>query len=63
MWRQVRTSAHRQPGRCRVRLSTDSLDWAAFALLTVACDFEEVSPPALGAHLQGWAERIGRAIA
>lgn len=51
-----------EPGTCRVHLSTDSLDWAAFTLLAAGTDFEVVAPPELRAHLRGWTERLGRAI-
>jgi predicted DNA-binding transcriptional regulator YafY len=49
------------PGTCRVRISTDSLDWAAFALLTVGCDFEVEGPSELRGHLSEWAARLDRA--
>lgn len=49
------------PGECRVRFSTDSLDWAAFSLLATAADFVIVAPPELEAHLAGWGRRIRRA--
>lgn len=51
-----------EPGRCRARLSTDSLDWAAYALLTVAADFEVLAPPELGEHLRAWGEHLSRAL-
>ncbi|MGH9087910.1 MAG: helix-turn-helix transcriptional regulator [Acidimicrobiales bacterium] len=50
------------PGACRVDLRTDSLDWAAFALLTLGVPFEVVAPPELVAHLRGWVDRLGRAV-
>lgn len=49
------------PGACRIRLRTDSLDWAAFALLTLGADLEAVAPAELRDHLRGWAERAQRA--
>lgn len=51
-----------EPDGCVVRMRTDSLDWAAFALLTVGADVEAVDPPALREHLREWGARIGRAL-
>lgn len=51
------------PGRCRLRMSTDSLDWPAMALGSVGAEFTVVSPPELLVHLRDWAERFGRAAA
>ena len=48
-------------GRCRLRMNTDSLDWAAFAVGTLAAEVTVVSPPELRAHLQRWGERFARA--
>jgi predicted DNA-binding transcriptional regulator YafY len=48
-------------GRCRMRMSTDSLDWAALAVGALDADFTVVSPPALRAHLGTWGERFLRA--
>ncbi len=50
-----------EEAECTVRASTDSLDWAAFALLTLAADFEVLAPPELRDHLRGWAARLGAA--
>lgn len=50
-------------GRCRLRMSTDSLDWPAMALGSVGAEFTVVSPPELLVHLRDWAERFGRAAA
>jgi predicted DNA-binding transcriptional regulator YafY len=47
--------------RCRLRMSTDSLDWAALAVGALDADFTVVSPPALRAHLGRWGERFARA--
>jgi predicted DNA-binding transcriptional regulator YafY len=44
---------------CTVRIRTDSLDWAAFALLTLGAHFEVLTPPELSDHLRGWAARLG----
>jgi predicted DNA-binding transcriptional regulator YafY len=45
---------------CRMRMSTDSLDWAALAVGAVGADFTVVGPAELGAHLRGWGERFVR---
>jgi predicted DNA-binding transcriptional regulator YafY len=47
---------------CEVRMTTDALDWAAFALGRVGCEFGEVEPPELADLLRGWSERFGRAV-
>ena len=49
--------------RCRLRMSTDSLDWAALALGAAAAEVSEVAPPELVVHLQRWADRFSRAAA
>jgi predicted DNA-binding transcriptional regulator YafY len=59
-WAAVEDGA--DPGTCTVRLSTDSLDWAAFALLTVAADFEVLAPPELREYLRAWAGRLERVL-
>lgn len=48
-------------GRCRLRLTTDSLDWAALSLGSVEADITGVSPPELVEHLRQWADRFHRA--
>ncbi len=48
-------------GRCRMRMSTDSLDWAALAIGAMEAEFTVVSPPALVEHLRRWGERFVRA--
>jgi predicted DNA-binding transcriptional regulator YafY len=48
-------------GRCRMRMSTDSLDWAALAVGSVRAEFTVVTPEELGAYLRGWGERFVRA--
>jgi predicted DNA-binding transcriptional regulator YafY len=48
-------------GRCRLRMNTDSLDWAAFAVGTLGAEVTVVSPPELREHLQRWGERLVRA--
>jgi len=47
--------------RCRLTMSTDSLDWAALSLGAAAGELTEVSPPELVEHLRTWAARFGRA--
>jgi hypothetical protein len=37
---------------CRIRMSTDSLDWAALAVGAAGAEFTVVSPDELGAHLE-----------
>jgi predicted DNA-binding transcriptional regulator YafY len=50
------------PGaRCRLRMTTDSLDWAALALGTCGAELSEVGPPELVALLRDWAGRFSRA--
>jgi predicted DNA-binding transcriptional regulator YafY len=51
------------PDRCRLRMRTDSLDWAALALGSVGAEFRVVGPPELVEHLAGWAGRFARAVA
>ncbi|QFG26060.1 YafY family protein [Actinomadura sp. WMMB 499] len=47
--------------RCRVRITADSLDWAAMALGVVGADFHVVDPPELRERVHEWAARFGRA--
>jgi predicted DNA-binding transcriptional regulator YafY len=49
--------------RCRLTMRTDSLDWAALALGSVAAELSELSPPELVEHLRRWADRFQRATA
>jgi predicted DNA-binding transcriptional regulator YafY len=51
------------PGRCRIRLSTDQLDWPLMALGTVGAEFSVVSPPELVDRLRDWGGRFTRAAA
>ncbi|MEV0380595.1 YafY family protein [Nonomuraea sp. NPDC050643] len=46
---------------CRVRLHGDTLDWLAFRLTTLGCEFEVHEPPELTAHLRALAARLTRA--
>ncbi|MEU1728135.1 WYL domain-containing protein [Nonomuraea sp. NPDC005692] len=48
---------------CLLRASADTLDWLAFRLITLGCEFEAHEPPELVAHLQGLAARLTRASA
>jgi predicted DNA-binding transcriptional regulator YafY len=50
-------------GHCRMRMSTDSLDWAALAVGSVGAEFTVVSPPELRALVGEWGERFARAAA
>ena len=47
--------------RCRVRMTSDSLDWPALALGVVRADFEVVTPPELVDHIREWGLRFTRA--
>ena len=49
--------------RCRVRMTTDSLDWPAMALGAVGADFQVISPPALRDHVRDWGRRFSQAAA
>jgi predicted DNA-binding transcriptional regulator YafY len=48
-------------GRCRLRMTADSLDWPTLALGAVGAEFEVVGPPELVDHLREWASRFTRA--
>ena len=48
-------------GRCRVRMTADSLEWPILALGVVEADFHVVSPPELRDRLTSWAARFARA--
>jgi len=48
--------------RCRLRMSTDSLDWVLMTLGRAGADFEVVSPSALVDHARRWTGRFGRAV-
>ena len=48
-------------GRCRLRMTTDSLDWALLALGAVGAEFAVLGPPELRDRMQAWGERFARA--
>ncbi|WP_027933406.1 helix-turn-helix transcriptional regulator [Amycolatopsis thermoflava] len=48
-------------GRCRVRMTTASLDWPALALGSLCAEFRVVRPPELRDQLREWAGRFSRA--
>jgi predicted DNA-binding transcriptional regulator YafY len=48
-------------GRCRLRSHTDTLEWLAFSLLRLGCEFEVHEPPELREHLRALGERLVRA--
>ncbi|MEU0513584.1 MULTISPECIES: YafY family protein [unclassified Amycolatopsis] len=49
------------PAACRLETHADTLDWLAFRLLALGCEFEVHEPPELAAHLRALAGRITRA--
>jgi predicted DNA-binding transcriptional regulator YafY len=48
-------------GRCRLRMTVESLDWPAFALGLVGAEFELVDPPELTELIREWGARFTRA--
>ncbi|MGW3345132.1 helix-turn-helix transcriptional regulator [Nonomuraea rubra] len=48
-------------GLCRLRMHADTLDWLAFRLTTLDCEFEVHEPDELTAHLRHLAARLTRA--
>jgi predicted DNA-binding transcriptional regulator YafY len=50
------------PDRCRVRMTTDSLDWPALALGVAGADFRVLAPPELAAQLRDWGRRFSQAV-
>ncbi|MEO3887955.1 YafY family protein [Nonomuraea sp. B5E05] len=46
---------------CRLRMHADTLDWLAFRLLSLGCEFEVHEPAELAAHLRELAARLTRA--
>ncbi|MGH3183347.1 MAG: helix-turn-helix transcriptional regulator, partial [Streptosporangiaceae bacterium] len=47
--------------RCRVRMTTGSLDWPTMALGAVGADFQVVSPPELLDRVHDWGRRFSQA--
>jgi predicted DNA-binding transcriptional regulator YafY len=47
-------------GRCRLRSHTDTLEWLAFALLRLGCEFEVHEPAELREHLRALGGRLVR---
>jgi predicted DNA-binding transcriptional regulator YafY len=45
---------------CRLRTRADSLEWIAFRLAMLGCDFEVHEPPELAAYLRDMGERVIR---
>ncbi|MEV0614889.1 WYL domain-containing protein [Nonomuraea sp. NPDC050404] len=48
---------------CRLRMHADTLDWLAFRLTTLSCEFEVHEPAELITHLRALAARLTRAAA
>jgi predicted DNA-binding transcriptional regulator YafY len=46
--------------RCRVRMTTDSLDWPIMALGAVGADFQVISPPELLDRVHDWGRRFSQ---
>ncbi len=59
-WSEIEEIA---PGRTRVRMNADALEWPAMALGSLGADFRIVSPPELAALLAAWGERFTRCTA
>jgi predicted DNA-binding transcriptional regulator YafY len=49
------------PTRCRVRMTTDALEWPIVGLGMTGADFHVISPPELRDQLQDWGRRFSRA--
>jgi len=47
--------------RCRLRMTSDNLDWPIMALGVLGADFEVLSPPELLDQLHAWSRRFARA--
>jgi predicted DNA-binding transcriptional regulator YafY len=50
------------PDRCRIRMSTDALEWPMMGLGVMGAEFSVVSPPALVEQLRDWGGRFTRAV-
>ena len=48
-------------GRCRMRMTADSLDWPALALGAIGAEFEVLDPPELTELIREWGARFSRA--
>jgi predicted DNA-binding transcriptional regulator YafY len=48
--------------RCRLTMTSDSMDWPALALGSIGAEFEIVQPLELVEHIREWAARFGRAV-
>ncbi|MGW6334295.1 helix-turn-helix transcriptional regulator [Nocardia rhamnosiphila] len=48
-------------GRCRIAMTTDSLDWPALTLGSLDAEFQVLQPPELVEHIRVWGERFRRA--
>jgi predicted DNA-binding transcriptional regulator YafY len=48
-------------GRCRVRMTTDSLDWPTMALGSTGAAFQVLSPPELLDQVRDWGQRFSQA--
>ena len=51
------------PGRCRIRMSADALEWPLMGLGIMGAEFAVVSPPELVEQLRDWGGRFARAAA
>jgi predicted DNA-binding transcriptional regulator YafY len=49
------------PGRCRIRMSADTLEWPLMGLGLMGAEFSLVSPPELVDQLRDWGGRFTRA--
>ena len=47
--------------RCRLRMTTDSLDWPAMALGVIGAEFHVLSPPELLDRVRDWGRRFSQA--
>jgi predicted DNA-binding transcriptional regulator YafY len=48
--------------RCRLSMTTDSLEWPAMALGVIGAEFEVIAPPELATKLAEWSRRFHRAL-
>lgn len=59
-WAQVTEAG---PGRCRIRMASDTFDWPTFALGGIGAEFTVLRPPELRDYIAEWSARFGRATA